>query len=101
MVTLVVMAYVLSIQQGLEDKVEKKKIYKNKPSRLAISYFTQGLSIIKAKIWSLKRFIGVLNDILKMLIKENSFRSSSKYFGSNKGPATIIENSLPRRVFTI
>ena len=33
MVALVVMAYVLSIQQGLENKVENKKIYKNKPSR--------------------------------------------------------------------
>jgi len=65
MVALVVMAYVLSVQQGLENKVEKKKIYRNKPSRLAISYFRQGLSIIKAKIWSLKRFIGVLNDIFK------------------------------------
>ena len=70
MVALVVMAYVLSIQlggtpQGLENKVEKKKIYRNKPSRLAISYFRQGLSIIKAKIWSLKRFIGVLNNIFK------------------------------------
>ena len=70
MVALVVMAYVLSIQlgctpQGLESKVEKKKIYRNKPSRLAISYFRQGLSIIKARIWSLKRFIGVLNNIFK------------------------------------
>jgi hypothetical protein len=65
MVALVVMAYVLSIQQGLENKVYTKKIYKNKPSRLAISYFRQGLSIIKATIWSLKRFIGVLNDIFK------------------------------------
>ena len=65
MVALVVMAYVLSIQQGFENKVEKKKIYRNKPSQLAISYFRQGLSIIKAKIWSLKRFIGVLNDIFK------------------------------------
>jgi len=65
MVALVVMAYVLSVQQGLENKIEKKKIYRNKPSRLAISYFRQGLSIIKAKIWSLKRFIGVLNDIFK------------------------------------
>ena len=67
---LVVMAYFLSIQlggtpQGLENKVEKKKIYRNKPSRLAISYFRQGLSIVKAKVWSLKRFISVLNDIFK------------------------------------
>ena len=62
---LVVMAYVLSVQQGLENKVEKKKIYRNKPSRLATSYFRQGISIIKAKIWSLKRFIGLLNDIFK------------------------------------
>ena len=70
MVALVVMAYVLSIQlggtpQGLEKKVEKKKIYRNKPSRLAISYFRQGLSIVKAIVWSLRMFIGVLNDIFK------------------------------------
>ena len=65
MVALVVMAYVLSIQHGLEKKIKKKKIYKNKPSRLAVSYFRQGLSVIKAKIWSLKRFIGVLNDIFQ------------------------------------
>ena len=50
MIALVVMAYVLSIQQGLENKVEKKKIYKNKPSRLVVSYFRQGLSIIKVSI---------------------------------------------------
>ena len=50
MMALVVMAYVLSVQQGLENKVEKKKIYRNKPSRLAASYFRQGISIIKAKI---------------------------------------------------
>ena len=67
MVALVVMAYVLSIQlggtpHGLENKIEKKKIYKNKPSRLAISYFRQGLSIVKAKVWSLRMFIGILND---------------------------------------
>ena len=65
MVALVVMAYVLSIQQGLENKVDKKKIYKTKPSRLAISYFRQGLSIVKAKVWTLKMFISVLNDIFK------------------------------------
>ena len=70
MVALVVMAYVLSIQlggtpHGFENKVEKKKIYKNKPSRLAISYFRQGLSIVKAKVWSLRMFIGVLNDIFR------------------------------------
>ena len=50
---------------GLENKVEKKKIYRNKLSRLAISYFRKGLSIIKAKIWSLRMFINVLNDIFK------------------------------------
>ena len=65
MMALVVMAYVLSVQQELENKVEKQKIYRNKPSRLAISYFRQGLSIVKAKVWSLKRFISVLNNIFK------------------------------------
>lgn len=59
------MAYVLSIQQGLENKVEKKKIYKNKPSQLAISYFRQGFSIIKAKIWSSRKFIDVPNEIFQ------------------------------------
>ena len=58
------MAYVLSIQYVPEEKVEKK-IYKNEPSRLAISYFRQGLSIVKAKAWSLRMFISVLNDIFK------------------------------------
>lgn len=75
---MVVMAYVLSVQQGLKNKVEKKKIYRNKPFRLAISYFKQGLSIVKAKVWSLKRFISVLNNIFKMLTKENSCISSIK-----------------------
>jgi hypothetical protein len=65
MVALEVMVYVLSIQQGLENKVDKKKIYKNRPYRLAISYFRQGLPIIKAKILSLRMFISVLNDIFK------------------------------------
>ena len=65
MVVLVVMAYVLSIQQGHENKTEKKKIYRNKPSRLAVSYFRQWLSIIKTKIWSLRGFFGILNDIFK------------------------------------
>ena len=64
-VALVVMAYILNIQQGLEKKVEKKKIYKNKPSQLAISYFRQGLSIIKAKIWYLRKFIDILNEIFQ------------------------------------
>jgi len=54
MVALVVISYVLIIQQSLENKVEKKKIYRNKPSRLSVSYFRQELSIVKAKIWSLK-----------------------------------------------
>ena len=62
-VDLVVMTYVLSIQHGLKTKL-KKKIYKNKPSRLAISYFRQGFLIIKAKVWSLRTFISV-NDIFK------------------------------------
>jgi hypothetical protein len=78
MVAIVVMAYVLSIQQGFKNKDDKKKIYKNKPSRLAISYFKQGLSIVKAKVWNLKILIGVLNDIFKMLTKVNSCMSSSK-----------------------
>ena len=80
MVALVVMAYVLSIQQGLENKVEKKKIYKNKTSRLAISYFRQGLSIIKAKVWSSNMFIGILNDLFKRdeMTKENSCIFSNK-----------------------
>ena len=65
MMALVIMADVLSIQQGLENKVEKKKIYKNKPSQLVISYFKQWLSIVKAKVWSLRMFIDILNNVFK------------------------------------
>ena len=65
MVALVVMVYVLSIQYGFENKVEKRKIYRNKPSHLAISYFRRELSIVKAKIWSLRMCISVLYDIFK------------------------------------
>ena len=45
------------------------------------THFTTGHrrnSIIKAKIWSLRMFISLLNDILKRLTKENSCMSSSK-----------------------
>lgn len=78
MVALVVIAHVLSIKHGLEYKVAKKKIYKNKPSRLAISYFRQSLSIVKAKVWSLSMFISILNDILKMPSEEGYCMSISK-----------------------
>ena len=61
MVAIVVMSYVLSIQEGLENKAEYKKKYKNKSNHLAVSYFRQGLSILKTKIWSFKRFMEYLN----------------------------------------
>ena len=55
----------MGLSLDLAQMVITAQIYKNKPSRLAISYFRQGLSINKAKIWSLKRLIGELNDIFK------------------------------------
>jgi len=65
MVAIVVMAYVLSVYQGICKGIKKIKIYKDKSENLAISYFRQGMSLIKAKIWNLKRFIQCLEDIFK------------------------------------
>jgi len=65
MVAIVVMAYVLSVYQGICNGIKKIKIYKDKSENLAISYFRQGVSLIKAKIWNLKRFIQCLEDIFK------------------------------------
>ena len=65
MVAIVVMAYVLSVQQGISQGVKKIKIYKDKSKNLTISFFRQGLSLVKAKIWNLKRFIKWVECILK------------------------------------
>ena len=65
MVAIVVMAYVLSVQQGISQGVKKLKIYKDKSKNLTISFFRQGLSLVKAKIWNLKRFIKWVECILK------------------------------------
>ena len=65
MVAIVVMAYVLSVQQGISQGVKKLKIYKDKSKNLTISFFRQGLSLVKAKIWNLKRFIKWVEYILK------------------------------------
>lgn len=65
MVAIVVMAYVLSIEQGISKGIKKIKTYKDKSENLSISYFRQGLSLIKAKIWNLKRFIQCLEGIFK------------------------------------
>lgn len=63
MVAIVVMAYVLSIQQGLETKKQKFKKYKNGQKLLAISIFRFGLSKLKTKVWTFHRFMNLIDDI--------------------------------------
>ena len=63
MVAIVVMAYVLSIHQGLETKKQKFKKYRNGQKLLAISIFRLGLSKLKTKVWTFYRFMNLLDDI--------------------------------------
>jgi transposase len=63
MVAIVVMAYVLSIHQGLETKKRKFKQYQNGQKLLAISIFRLGLSKLKTKVWTFNRFMNLLDDI--------------------------------------
>jgi transposase len=66
MVAIVVMAYVLSIHQGLETKKQKFKKYKNGQKLLAISIFRFGLSKLKTKVWNFHRFMNLLDDIFRI-----------------------------------
>lgn len=63
MAAIVVMAYVLSIHQGLETKKHKFKKYLNGQKLLAISIFRLGLSKLKTKVWTFHRFMNLLDDI--------------------------------------
>ena len=90
MFAIVIIAYVLSIQLGgtplggtplggtpldgtplggtplgLENKVKHMKKYKNKPKYISVSYFRQGLSILKLKAWNFKKFKKFLIDVFR------------------------------------
>ena len=45
---------------------------------LAIPYFRLVLSIIKAKVWLFRKFIGISNNFLKIQIKEYCHISNNK-----------------------
>ncbi len=60
LVAIVVMAYVLSLEQGLQKACKKVKIYKDQSKNLAVSIFRQGLSLVKASAWTLIRFLSLL-----------------------------------------
>jgi acyl-CoA thioesterase FadM len=68
-VAIVVMGYVLSIQQGLVQMRTKMKTFKNCSKTLAISIFRQGLTKIKARVWSFHRFLRLLQEVLAVLHK--------------------------------
>ena len=68
MMSVVVMAYVLSIVQWVkETKVQKPhyKKYRRGQRLLAISLFRVGLSKLKQSVWNLKRFIESLGEIFR------------------------------------
>jgi hypothetical protein len=68
MMSIVVMAYVLSIVQGVKETKVKKPLYKKYRSGqrlLAISLFRIGLSKLKQSVWNLKRFIESLGEIFR------------------------------------
>lgn len=65
MFAIVIMAYVLSIYLGLENKNEYMKKYKDKSKNLSVSYFRQGLSILKSIAWNFKKFKEFLINLFK------------------------------------
>jgi hypothetical protein len=68
MMSVVVMAYVLSIIQGVKETKVNKPLYKkyqNGQRLLAISLFRIGLSKLKQSIWNLKKFIESLDEIFR------------------------------------
>ncbi len=69
LVAIVVMAYVLSIQQGLTNTRTTLKTYKDCSKTLAVSIFRQGLAKIKARVWSLLHFFCLLQEVFCLLYK--------------------------------
>ncbi len=69
LVAIVVMAYVLSIEQGLKNTCKKEKAYKGQSNTLAVSIFRQGLSLLKARAWTLIRFLNLLQNVFLDLHK--------------------------------
>lgn len=63
MMAIVVMAYVLSIEQGLKANKKTIKKYKNGQTTLAISIFRMGLTEMRAKAGNLNKFIRLLFDL--------------------------------------
>jgi len=64
---IVVMAYVLSLQAGFTNTASKQKIYRNGKQSLAVSVFRQGLSVLRSRSESLKRFMDYVADRIREL----------------------------------
>lgn len=79
MFAIMIMAYVLSIYLGLENKVEYMKKYKDKSKNLSVSYFRQGLSIFESIACNFMKFKGFLINFFKETHqRETDYMSSSK-----------------------
>jgi len=60
LIAIVVMAYVLSLNEAFENGSLKQKLYRNASRSMAISYFRQGISRLRRHVQSLALFIRYL-----------------------------------------
>lgn len=67
LIAIVVMAYVLSLQEAFQHGSTKEKVYKDGHRALATSYFRQGITSLRRHAQSLATFIGYLEDITRAL----------------------------------
>lgn len=66
-VAIVVMAYVLSLQEAFHRGSTREKVYRNGVRALATSYFRQGVTCLRRHAQSLATFIRYLEDITRAL----------------------------------
>jgi hypothetical protein len=68
LVAIVIMAYVLSLQEAFRNGSSKQKVYRNGSRSMAVSFFRQGISGLRGHVQSLAMFIGYLEAIAQRLL---------------------------------
>ena len=68
LIAIVVMAYVLSLQEAFKNGTLKQKVYRNGSSSIAVSFFRQGISRLRRHVQSLSMFISYLETIAQRLL---------------------------------
>lgn len=67
LITIVVMAYVLSLREAFESGSLKQKVHRDGSSSMAVSFFRQGITSLRRHVQSLVIFIRYLETIAQTL----------------------------------